>query len=91
VWHRVAVSRPSDGDLSKDCTLIVDGDVTNFEEIRFTYEIALHLTERQLCLLKAISYVIRSDRQSSVRDRDDPQTSYCEPILSGRVIRVRGQ
>jgi hypothetical protein len=24
--------------LSKDCTLIANGDMENFEEIRFTYE-----------------------------------------------------
>ena len=60
MWHRVAVSRPSDGELSEDCTLIADGDMGTLKKLDLLMRVARHLTERQFCLLEVINNVIRS-------------------------------
>jgi len=57
VWHRVAVSRPSDGELSEDCTLIAD--MGTLKKLDLLMRVDRHLIERQFCLLTVITDIIR--------------------------------
>ena len=59
MWHRVAVSRPSDGELSEDCTLIADGDMGTLKKLDLLMRVDRHLIERQFCLLTVITDIIR--------------------------------
>ena len=57
MWHRVAVSRPSDGELSEDCTLIAD--MGTLKKLDLLMRVDRHLIERQFCLLTVITDIIR--------------------------------